>query len=89
MVRHATLYYGVDYQFRMTEKGYMGILPPFTSPGDWICILNGGTVPFVLRQLDEDYWMLVGECYLHGFMDGEILEEEKAGSVKFEVFALK
>lgn len=87
--RHVTLQDGIIYQFRITEKGYMGILPAFTYPGDWICILRGGTVPFVLRQLHDGYWMLVGECYLHGFMDGEILEEKKAGRVRFEVFALK
>ncbi len=37
---------------------------------------------------EEDCWMLVGEWSLRGIMDGEIREEEKAGRVTFEIFAL-
>lgn len=40
-----------------------------------ICILFGASVPAVLRRStdNEDAFQLVGECYVHGIMDGEAL----------------
>jgi hypothetical protein len=48
----------------------LGIGPPSVSVGDSVCILLGGQVPFIVR--DET---LIGECYVHGMMDGNMLEE--------------
>jgi hypothetical protein len=43
--------------------------------GDFICILSGYTVPVVLRHQEDidgkEYFQLVGECYVHGMIDGE------------------
>ena len=46
-----------------------------------MAILLGANAPFILRpekeQDDRDLdcpWTLVGECYVHGIMDGEVLE---------------
>ena len=37
---------------------------------DFICILHGCAIPFVLRK-NGDFFELLGECYIHGFMNGE------------------
>ena len=55
-----------------TEKGYIGLGPPHCRPGDIVCILFGGEVPFVLRPVEGRY-QLVGDAYVHGIMEGEAL----------------
>jgi hypothetical protein len=73
--------------FIITEKGYFGIGPLNTQPGDEVCVIEGGRVPFVLRQLsalDQEMvismmrrrekqfvYNLVGESYFYGVSDGE------------------
>lgn len=41
--------------------------------GDWICIIPGCDVPLVLREVG-DYYELVGDCYLYGYMKVEEME---------------
>ena len=41
--------------------------------GDVVCVLNGSVVPFALREIQDGAFHLVGECYVHGLMNGEIL----------------
>lgn len=53
-----------------------------TKIGDTLYVLEGCSVPVVLRKKDElyakdereDKYELVGKCYLHGYMDGEGLK---------------
>ncbi|KAE8445911.1 hypothetical protein EG329_012690 [Mollisiaceae sp. DMI_Dod_QoI] len=59
----------------VTTGGYLGIVPNGTLDGDKICILFGSAVPFVLREYDGVFFELVGECYIHGIMDGEGMRE--------------
>ena len=54
-----------------TEKGFMGIAPLTVHKGDEVFILPGGRMPMVLRRRDEKGYMLVGDAYLHGIMQGE------------------
>ncbi|KAH7195604.1 heterokaryon incompatibility protein-domain-containing protein [Fusarium oxysporum] len=58
-------------RFFRTEKGYMGLGPPDIQPGDAICLLLGGCVAYALRRSAQETWIYVGECYIHGIMDGE------------------
>jgi hypothetical protein len=48
----------------VTESGYLGLGPKFLQPGDVICVLQGGKIPFALRQR-TGRWALVGEAYLN------------------------
>ncbi|KAI1353494.1 putative heterokaryon incompatibility protein [Xylaria sp. FL0043] len=66
----------------VTERGYMGIIPPYSKVGDAVFIISGAQVPFLLRRpadwenVDESggrRWQLVGESYFHGMMDGEMM----------------
>lgn len=62
-------------RFCFTSNGRLGQLAPGSEPGDRICVLSGGEVPFVIRPTTsgdtEGMYQLVGECYLDGMMDGE------------------
>jgi WD repeat-containing protein 55 len=62
-------------RFGTTWKRYMGLFPRGTRPGDQICILSGGHIPFVVRQWGTNGpFQLMGECYVHGIMDGEVMQ---------------
>ncbi|TVY60686.1 hypothetical protein LSUE1_G008293, partial [Lachnellula suecica] len=60
------------------QNGWIGLAPMATKTHDIICILYGCSVPVVLRpQKREDggeFFELVGECYVHGVMDGGAAE---------------
>jgi hypothetical protein len=64
-------------QFFLTTKGYMGMGNP--QIGDRVFVLMGGDVPFVLRpgEKDEAYFFVIGDCYVHGIMDGEVLGRKR------------
>ena len=53
----------------------MGLFPRGTQAGDGICVFFGALVPFVVRpHKSSGSYQLIGECYVHGIMDGEILQ---------------
>ena len=56
----------------MTAEGRIGLVPAETQQWDVVCLL-GLDVPFVLRKVDEDMYIVIGEAYIHGAMDGEIV----------------
>ena len=59
------------------ERNTLGLVPAKAKKKDLICILAGLSVPVVLRKVDGDKlkgefsYKLIGECYVHGMMDGE------------------
>jgi hypothetical protein len=61
--------------FRCTgETEMVGFGPRTTMEGDIVCILFGCSVPVILRVVREDgheTHQLIGECYVHGYMEGE------------------
>jgi hypothetical protein len=54
----------------------MGLAQPPISPGDKVCILSGGDMPFVLREFEKDKFSFVCAAYVDGIMDGEATEVE-------------
>ena len=75
-----------------TERDLLGLVPQETKKRDLICILFGCSVPVVLRRHSDsktkkEYFQFIGECYVHGLMDGEafdIQEDEKDTKEKKE-----
>ncbi|PHH61451.1 hypothetical protein CDD81_359 [Ophiocordyceps australis] len=62
------------YNLCFTGYNLMGLLPIATRAGDLVVIVHGCNVPFVVRPTErEGYFGLVGECYVHGVMNGECL----------------
>lgn len=63
-------------QFFGTRKGYMGRGLHSVQIGDLVVVLLGGKVPFVLRESrTKGKFFLVGECYVHGIMNGEVMQD--------------
>ena len=72
----------------VSRKGYLGLIPFETERDDLVCVLLGGEMPFILRP-EGSYYTLVGECYVHGIMDGEVLEAAQDGSIQLQEFCLQ
>jgi hypothetical protein len=68
--------------FAWTKCGLMGLVPEHVRPGDQIYLLLGGQVLYVLRPVG-DHFRVLGECYIHGHMDGDILKEVSLGLRQF------
>ncbi|KAG0647797.1 Heterokaryon incompatibility protein [Hyphodiscus hymeniophilus] len=60
-------------RFGITACGHVGVFPGETRNGDLVVLLPGATMPFVLRRSGDDRHILIGNCYLHGVMDGELV----------------
>ena len=61
-----------------TANGFVGVGPAAMESGDFICILAGGPLPYVLRPVPDaaclNTFELVGSCYVHGVMDGQAVD---------------
>jgi len=79
-------------RFAVTKAGYMALVPELALPGDVVAVLFGLGVPFLLRR-DDDHgkvegqvtYQLVGECYVHGIMDGEVVKDKKGTEMEFRI----
>ena len=68
--------------FKTGHHGFLGLAPEKTNKEDLICILFGCSVPVVLRRHSspktlENYYEFIGECYVHGLMEGEAFDIQK------------
>lgn len=61
--------------FARTADGYVGLVPFAARPGDVVAIFSGSRVPILVRQHPSrsGLHMVIGECYLHGVMQGEAI----------------
>lgn len=66
--------------FSTTESDHMGLAPKSARKGDQVYVLLGCQSPMLLRPGEPGRWSVVGECYTHGFMDGEALLGSLPGS---------
>jgi hypothetical protein len=78
------------YRFCTTVNGFMAMIPDIAEAGDVLCVLYGSKYPHVLRKVPEkeDTYTLVGTAYVHGFMDGEVIEWRDQGKLKEQKFNL-
>ncbi|KAJ4318481.1 hypothetical protein N0V84_006806 [Fusarium piperis] len=65
----------ISRRFFITSGGFMGIGPEAMKEGDVVVVLFGLTLPFLLRRTQEnvDKFLVVGPCYVHGIMEGELV----------------
>jgi hypothetical protein len=60
----------------LTSRGFLGVAPQSTNVGDELYLLPGAEFPVLLRRYpkDEIEYEVIGECYIHGLMNGEGME---------------
>lgn len=70
--------------FVITNTGRLAWCPDSCQEGDSIVVLAGGKVPFVLRRLSGDKYCLLGDAYVYGIMDGEVVDGMRNGGRVWE-----
>ena len=73
----------------VTKDGLIGTAPMDTDRGDEVWILYGCNIPVILRKLGSDRWRFIGECYVHGYMYGEVEGELRTGKRQSSTVTLK
>lgn len=71
-------------KFMVTERPNVGLVPPDAIFGDMICLLWGCSVPVILREKPDGQCVLIGECYVHGIMNGEFLDRNSGIETKVD-----
>jgi hypothetical protein len=64
-----------------TSTGLLGLVPQKAQAGDLICVLFGCSLPLVLRPQDGRY-IIIGECYVDGLMEGQAITEMEEGKLQ-------
>ena len=58
-----------------TENGLFGLVASHAQQGDLLYAIYGGQVLYLLRKIEnENAYTFIGECYIHGLMDGKAVE---------------
>jgi hypothetical protein len=78
---------GVNRTFFISKGGYMGMGPKALAEADLICVVLGCEVPLLLRK-NGDHYLLVGECFVWGLMDGEAMRMKRRGDDWLDTFRL-
>ncbi|QSZ33502.1 hypothetical protein DSL72_005070 [Monilinia vaccinii-corymbosi] len=69
----------------VTNEEYIGMVPCRARKGDQVWILLGCSIPLILRKWEnQEEYQLIGECYLDGYMNGEVQKEVENGIRKVE-----
>ncbi|CAG8956330.1 hypothetical protein HYFRA_00003710 [Hymenoscyphus fraxineus] len=74
----------------ISERGIpvVGLAPWDALEGDVLVVLLGCKFPVVLRNV-ERHWVLVGEAYVDGYMDGEAMYGSREGTFSEEAFEIR
>ncbi|OJD30789.1 heterokaryon incompatibility protein [Diplodia corticola] len=67
-VRSAT----VGRSFFLTEAGFFGLGPMQMAKNDGVYLMLGARTPMLLRA-KKYFFELIGDCFAHGYMDGEAM----------------
>ncbi|KAF1840325.1 uncharacterized protein K460DRAFT_297130 [Cucurbitaria berberidis CBS 394.84] len=70
-----------------TDTGYICLVPDIVQEGDVLVLILGCNFPILLRLYGSVYRIL-GECYVHGLMNGEIFHAQKEEGLQYEDFIL-
>lgn len=73
-------------QVFVTQKGFLGLGPAEVEPGDVVCFLFGGNLPYVVRHLPQHEYTFLGPSYVHGIMNGEAYHG--SDQIQHETFVL-
>lgn len=60
----------------VTDDDLLGIGQGPAKPGDQVVVFFGGRMPFLLRPVGPR-WRLLGVCFIHGIMEGELVKRMK------------
>jgi hypothetical protein len=67
----------------VSEKGYLGLASKAAQTGDFICVLLGCDKPLIIRR-EVNHYLLMGDSYVYGIMNGEVIREVAQGNKKLQ-----
>jgi hypothetical protein len=71
----------------LSHSDLVGLAPWNAAEGDIVCVLLGCRFPVILRREGEHY-VLIGEVFLDGFMNGEAVVGLRGGEFVLETFEI-
>ena len=81
--------YDADRTFAVTGHS-LGFVPRTAREGDFVCILLGCSVPVILRpSIISSGFYFVGECYIHGLMEGEWMQHIAEWVLELDEFEIR
>ncbi|KAI0856665.1 heterokaryon incompatibility protein-domain-containing protein [Xylaria cubensis] len=77
-----------------TNTGHLGIGPPDTKLGDFVCAIGSSTLPALLRKdtgsdRERSYFEHEGCCYVLGLSDGEPANMVADGELEIQTFHIR
>jgi hypothetical protein len=66
-----------------TASGCVGLLPPLARVDDLVGVIEGYSLPVILRKFGNDY-AFVGPCYIPGYLEGEAADMLQDGRANIE-----
>lgn len=80
-------------RFMVTSLGHIGLVPSSSETGDCIIFFKGCRFPCVARPVagpnnEAKRFKVVGDCYIDGFMDGQIKEYMTRETIDWETITL-
>jgi hypothetical protein len=54
-----------------TEDGRLGWVPPSARPDDHIAVFDGAPCPFIVRDIADGQYTLIGDAYIDGLNEEE------------------
>ncbi|RGP65400.1 heterokaryon incompatibility [Fusarium sporotrichioides] len=87
---YATLAYTYCFSrcFMITSTGNIGIGPSDIQVGDSATVILGSNVPYVLRR-NGALWSFIGESYIEGYMNGEVVRMMNECTIQEEVLEIR
>lgn len=77
--------------FATSSLGHFCLVRENAKAGDVVFVPIEAEMPYLLRSINGEYYEIIGECYVNGFMDGEVLQyygQEDVRLLGIEVFLL-
>ena len=71
----------------ITTNGRIGVGSTSMKKGDSIVVLFGAGTPYILRRRKMQ-WLLIGDCYVDGLMDGQSIDRWRAGELQKQRFEI-
>lgn len=73
-------------RFFRSEEGRFGWAIDGVREGDLVVVLYGCDYPIIVREDEQKKARIIGDCYIHGLMDGEAMKENLAfAEADFEI----
>ncbi|KAF4778821.1 hypothetical protein HER10_EVM0010933 [Colletotrichum scovillei] len=73
-------------RFFRSKGGRFGWAVDGVKEGDLVVVLYGCDYPIIIREGEQKKSRIIGDCYIHGLMDGEAMEESLAfAETEFEI----